>query len=117
MVFYDLVYHHGESSLHHQAVRLIGHDGKRLALCIQIQACADKGKDTSFSWESSKFSTYMIAFKDADGGGSGKGSKGNGSINTGDEAHMGLWLTITILAALELAVLTVMRRRRSRRTE
>ena len=64
----------------------------------------------------------MIAYKDADdsdtdGGGSGKGSKGNGSVNTGDESHMGLWLTIAILAALELAVLAVMRRRRSQRPE
>ena len=82
-----------------------------------VVTVADKGKDTSFSWESNKFSTYMIAYKDADGGGSGKGSKGNGSINTGDDSHMGLWLTITILAALELAVLTIMRRRRSRGTE
>ncbi len=78
----------------------------------------------------------MIAYNDADdsddgddsgidGGSSGNGSaagsngnhKGNSSVDTGDEAHMGLWLTIAILAALELAVLTVMRRRRSRRTE
>ena len=83
---------------------------------------ADKGKDTSFSWKSDRFSTYMIAYKDADdsdndGGSSGKGSKGNGSVNTGDESHMGLWLTIAILAALELAVLAIMRRRRSQRTE
>ena len=82
-----------------------------------VVTVADKGKDTSFSWESSRFSTYMIAYKDADGGGSGKGSKGNGSINTGDESHMGLWITIAILAALELAVLTIMRRRRSQRPE
>ena len=47
---------------------------------------------------------------------SGKGSgnrKGDRYVDTGDESHIGLWLTIAILAALEFSIIAFMRRRRS----
>ena len=58
----------------------------------------------------------MKTSKYAKGKGSGN-RKGDRYVDTGDESHIGLWLTIAILAALELAVLAIMRRGRSQRAE
>lgn len=54
----------------------------------------------------------MKTSKYAKGKGSGN-RKGDRYVDTGDESHIGRWLTIAILAALEFSIIAFMRRRRS----
>lgn len=81
-----------------------------------VVTVADKGKDTSFSWESSRFSTYMIALKDADdsddedgsdidGDGSGSRKSGSGRPGTGDDSTLLLWALLMFASAGGLVIL------------